>query len=140
MDTNVELPEEHKQVCVWPGTTIEKEDIPEFEKWILEEFDTRAKYLETIITKPDEKGPGGRHDVFFSIHTEDIEKFCVPKMKMGARWLEDVLATINNNKHLYPSRIAKYQCWNADNDTEEEAEANTYKICNECAAGETRDG
>lgn len=135
MKKNVELSKNHEQVCVWPGTTINKEEILEFEKWIFDIFDTRVKYLETIITKPDHTGPGGRSDVFFSIHSEDIGKFVIPKMNIKARWIEDVLANVNGNQHLYPKRVREYMCWNPNNDTKEEAEANTYNVCNSCAAG-----
>jgi hypothetical protein len=138
MTENVKLPEDHKQVCVWPGTEIEEDQVEDFENWILGEFDTRIKYLETIVTKPDKTGPGGRMDVFFSIHNDDIAKFIGPKMQIEARWVEDVLANGNNNQQLYPKRVMKYMCWNPNDDTEEEAEANTYKICNSCAAGEKK--
>jgi hypothetical protein len=47
---------------------------------------------------------GGRSDVFFYIHDEDITKFAVPRLGLGIRWWEDVVH-YNNNSHLYSKEI-----------------------------------
>lgn len=132
MTENIVLPENHTQVCVWQGVLMKEEDQEDFEKRIKDKFDTRVKYLETIVTKADKTGPGGRSDIFFSVHEDDIEKFCILKVKMKARWIEDVLSIVNGGKSLYPSRVQKYISWNADDDTPEEAEMNTHKIDRIC--------
>jgi hypothetical protein len=114
---NVERKKGFEQVCVWPGTLIKENEIKDFEEWILNEFKTRAQYLETIETEPDIKngkiteGTGGRHDVFFAIHKEDVGKFSIPRLSVGIRWVEDVLAKGNYKNKIYPKRVFKYKTW-----------------------------
>jgi len=109
--TNVERKENFIQVVVWPGTELGNETSEGFEAWILETFNVRAQYLEEILTNPDPDNPdtGGRNDLFFAIHNEDIPKFALPKLRIGARWLEDIY--LNGGGYLYPNRVAKYKCW-----------------------------
>jgi hypothetical protein len=109
---NVPLAEGFQQVCVWPGTII-GDKIDEFVQWGLDEFGVRFQYLEEIKTKRDETGPGGRNDVLFAIHNEDVGKFSIPRLQYGMRWIEDVYG--NNQGHLYPERVADYKCWDAGN-------------------------
>ena len=101
------------QLCVWEGTIVGKGNAQDFEKWLMEEFNVRAKYVEEILTLPTEgvQGTGGRNDLFFYIHDEDIMKFAVKRLALGIRWWEDVLG--NGNGVLYPETILnKYpQTW-----------------------------
>ena len=101
--------ENFNQVCVWEGTIVGKEEIQNFEKWISDEFGVRVKYCEEVNTlpTPDEEGTGGRNDLFFRIHDEDVTKFAVPRLLVGIRWWEDVLG--NGNGVLYPQEtLEKY--------------------------------
>lgn len=93
------------QVCVWPATIIGKSNIKEFEKWLKQEFGVRAKYCEEVETlpTPGEPDTGGRNDVFFRVHQDDIPKFAVARLQIGIRWWEDVL--LNGNGVLYPQEI-----------------------------------
>lgn len=106
------------QVCVWPGTIVENNPsgITEFESGMNEMFGIRAKFLECIYTYPDfieGEGPvpdtGGRCDLFFSIHNEDIGKFAIPRFEYGIRWIEDVYG--NGGGYLYPERVREYMTW-----------------------------
>ena len=105
------------QVCVWPGTVVGQDDIENFVEFIWDEFGVRVQYLEEIKTNPDTdqgvevEGTGGRNDVFFAVHDDDVGKFAVARLIVGIRWLEDVLSPINNNRDLYPSRVSDYTCW-----------------------------
>lgn len=114
---NVERKKGFEQVCVWPGTLIKENEIKDFEEWILNEFKTRVQYLETIETEPDIKngkiteGTGGRHDVFFAIHKEDVGKFSIPRLLFRIRWVEDVLSKGNYKNKIYPKRVFKYKTW-----------------------------
>jgi len=99
--------ENYKQLCVWPGTVLGDTTIAEFEAYMLETFNVRVKFHADVTTLPDidEAGnhipdTGGRNDLFFYIHNEDIAHFAVPRLGMGIRWWEDVVG-YNNNKHLY---------------------------------------
>ena len=102
------------QVCVWPGTWVGKHEakIKAFEEWVYKSFGgTRVKYLEEVLTKPDKddsgnpiEGTGGRSDLFFKVHDDDIDKFAVPRLLAGVRWWEDVLDN-EWSEHLYPDEI-----------------------------------
>lgn len=117
---NVQLKNGFKQVCVWPATLCSPEKVAEFEQFILDEFGTRVQYLEEIRTYPDYKdgrvvdGTGGRNDLFFAVHTDDVGKFAVPRLGYGIRWLEDMFG--NGHASLYPGRIVDYMCWDGYRD------------------------
>lgn len=122
---NIERYTNYTQVCVWPATTVgdDKVEQAEFEKWFLERFSTRIQYLEEIKTKPDLKdgkpieGTGGRSDIFFAVHKDDVGKFAIPRLQLEIRWIEDVLAKCNYHQEIYPERVYKYKCWEADDET-----------------------
>ena len=104
------------QVCVWPGTTGCFEDPEGFVKYFQDDFNTRVQLLQEVKTKPDQGKPrtGGRIDVLFAVHEEDIAHFAVPRLQMGIRWIEDVL---DNEAHrtpsysIYPNEIKEYRTW-----------------------------
>lgn len=104
------------QVVVWPGTVVGAKKIKEFETFMKENFDARVKYIEEIKTLPDMKNKkpvaktGGRNDVFFYIHTDDINKFAIARLQYGMRWIEDVLAN-EKSFSVYPARVRKYKTW-----------------------------
>mgnify|MGYP001767237279 CR=1 FL=1 len=116
-DKNIERKDDYNQVCIWPGTIVGQDKIQDFEKFMLEEFDTRVQYLEEIKTYPDKEngkdveGTGGRNDVFFAVYKEDTGKFAVPRLKMGIRWIEDVLDKGNYRDKIYPERVHEYKTW-----------------------------
>jgi hypothetical protein len=98
----------YTQLCVWPGTVLGDSTKEDFENFILEEFDTRIQYHTEVKTLPDlnEDGTpvpdtGNRNDLFFYVHSEDVTKFAVPRLRAGIRWWEDVIGSHNNNRHLY---------------------------------------
>lgn len=115
-DGNIVLEDGFKQVCVWPGTLLEEETIPEFVQFFKDEMDARIQFMEVIITTPDVDskgaeipGTGGRSDVFFAIHKDDVMKFAVPRLSLGIRWIEDVFG--NGGGALYAERVFKYVTW-----------------------------
>ena len=118
--TNVEKKDGYDQVCIWPGTLVGEKDIELFEKFFLKEFGTRVQYLESIVTKPDvgdfSGETGGREDVFFTVHKDDIEKFTIPRFRLGIKWIEDVLSSVNgyDKNPIYPNRVMEYKIWDAD--------------------------
>ena len=98
------------QLCVWEGVTLDGFTIQEFENYMFDNFGTRIKHETEVTTLPDLDGngnpipeTGGRNDVFFYTHTDDIPKFAVPRLQAGIRWWEDVIS--NNGSHLYPQEI-----------------------------------
>ena len=87
------------QLCVLEGTIVE--NAKELENFFKKEG-YRVKYATQVETLPDFEGcteTGGRNDIFFYIHDDDIGKFAVPRLQMGIRWWEDVLG--NGNGKLY---------------------------------------
>ncbi len=95
----------YNQLCVWEGTLVGKDEVKNFEKFFKDEMGTRVKYMEEIETQPTPGEPdiGGRNDVFFYVHDEDIDKFAIPRLSMGIRWWEDVLR--NGNSVLYTEDV-----------------------------------
>ena len=98
----------YNQLCVWPATVVGKDDIKELENFFKEEMDVRIKYKTEVLTNPDldEDGnevpdTGGRNDLFFYVHDDDIGKFAIPRLSMGIRWYEDVVS-YNDGAYLYP--------------------------------------
>jgi len=126
--TSIELKKPVKpfvQVCVWEGTLVATEGkettpekIEEFEAFFVERFGTRVQYIAEIKTGPNidghgnpVKGTGGRNDVFFSVHEEDVGKFAVPRLTVGIRWIEDVLARDNYRHPIYPDGVFALCSW-----------------------------
>ena len=99
--------ENYTQLCVWPGTVLGDSKPEELESFFLDEMKTRIKFHSEVQTLPDidENGnpdpeTGGRNDLFFYVHTDDVAAFAVPRLQMGIRWWEDVVG-YNDNRHLY---------------------------------------
>jgi hypothetical protein len=112
---NIDRRESFAQVCVWPGTIVTEPDIQMFEDYF-KENGFAVQYLESLLTNPDrdEDGAlvpetGGRHDVFFALHNDDVMKFAIPRMAMGVKWIEDVLD--NEEYSIYPERVKEYRTW-----------------------------
>jgi hypothetical protein len=100
--------ENFKQLCVWPGTLVGLEEVERFESFFKDEFGVRIKYAEEVLTNPDPgetlEQSGGRNDVLFWVHDEDIAGFAIKRLQMGIRWWEDVIK-YNDNSHLYTKEI-----------------------------------
>lgn len=97
--------ENFSQLCVWPATIVGQDEIKDFEEFFKDQMDVRVKYSEEVETLPTEGEPdtGGRNDVFFYVHDEDVEKFAIPRLRMGIRWWEDVLG--NGGGVLYTQEV-----------------------------------
>ena len=96
------------QLCVWSGVLLGDSSIEEFESFFMSELGVRIKYHTEVETLPDldERGnpvpdTGGRNDIFFFVHSDDIAKFAIVRLEMGIRWWEDVIKYNDNSKHLY---------------------------------------
>ena len=116
---NIQKNENYNQVCVWPGTLLPEDQVNDFIQFFGDEG-FRVQFLESIKTFPDRddqgsmiEGTGGRSDILFAIHDEDIGKFAIPRLQFGIRWIEDVLDNESNNSDhsVYPERIRGYRTW-----------------------------
>jgi hypothetical protein len=114
------------QVAVWHGTEIGDTPVEEFNKFFKDQFNVRVNFIEEVKTAPDTddkgfpvEGTGGRSDVFFSVHEEDIPKFAVKRFQLQdpPRWIEDVYA--NGGGILYPQDIENYKTWEAGDQEDE---------------------
>lgn len=96
--------DKYNQLCVISGVLLENGK--ELEDYFLKEFEVRVKYAETVITNGsiEKNEEGGRHDVLFFVHDDDVQKFAIPRFKAGIRWWEDVVK-YNDNSYLYPQEI-----------------------------------
>lgn len=119
-DSIVARNEHFSQVCVWPGTLCGKDKVEEFTAFMLDELKVRIQYLEEVETLPDRDqrgntvpGTGGRNDLIFAVHSDDVAAFAVPRFQYGIRWIEDVLTEHNHGRSLYaqPERLDQYKTW-----------------------------
>ncbi len=99
---------EFTQLCVWPATMLGEYTAKEFEDFMKEQFGVRVKFeIETVTNGSVERNEeGGRHDLLFYVHSEDIGKFAVPRLVAGIRWWEDVIK-YNDGAYLYSDEILK---------------------------------
>jgi hypothetical protein len=109
----VETDSDFKQLCVWQGTILQKKDHDDFVEFFKSELDVRVKVAECVYTNPDVDGDGnpvpdtgGRADVLFWCHDDDIQSFSVKRLGFdgGIRWWEDVVS-YNDNAHLYTEDV-----------------------------------
>ena len=100
--------DQFNQLCVLEGTTFPEGGVKEFHQFFKDEMGVRVKFENQVKTLPDFEGcteTGGRNDLFFYIHDDDIGKFAVPRLSMGVRWYEDVL--LNGGGKLYDEDVLK---------------------------------
>ena len=101
--------DEFNQLCVMEGTLFPEGGVKEFHQFFKDEFGVRVKFENQVKTLPDMKDgepipeTGGRNDLFFYIHDDDIGNFAVPRLGMGVKWWEDVL--LNGNGKLYDQDV-----------------------------------
>lgn len=123
---NVKLQPDYTQVCVIPGLIMEPDDITDFVEFMKTNIGIRVQYLENIITLPDKKdgkdieGTGGRPDLFFAVHKDDVMKFAFLRFGLEARWIEDVLSDHNYSSPIYPERVFGYKSWDGNIDEDED--------------------
>lgn len=98
------------QLCVWTATTLDGYSKEDLEQFFRDEFSCRIKFAEEVVTLPclEKNEEGGRHDLFFYVHDDDIGRFAVKRLLYGIRWWEDVLG--NGNGYQYSEdTLKKYQ-------------------------------
>ena len=96
----------YNQLCVLQGTIMPDGGAKELETFFKDEMGVKVKFETEVKTLPDTPEcteTGGRNDIFFYIHDDDIGNFAVPRLQMGIRWWEDVLG--NGNDKLYDNDV-----------------------------------
>jgi len=112
------------QAVSWPGTSLGADAPEDFVQFIADEFkSTRAQYIGCFITKPDMDqfgGPipdtGGRSDLVFCVHEDDIGKFAVARLNYGMRWVDDVIANekMRDDVTIYQLEFHALCSWETD--------------------------
>ena len=107
----------YTQLVVWPACVVGKADEKrrEFQQLMLDDG-FRVKYageFETLPTPGDTSGKtGGRNDLLFYIHNDDVGKFAIWRLRYGMRWWEDYLD--NGSDEIVPREILKEHGYNWD--------------------------
>ena len=101
----------YKQLCVWAGTTLGESDSQGLVDFFQENFNTRIKFGDEVVTNPDIdsygneiENTGGRSDLLFYVHNDDISHFATSRFEIGVRWWEDVVS-YNEGSYLYSKEI-----------------------------------
>jgi hypothetical protein len=88
------------------------EEYGDFKAFMLNELNARVEILESIETEPDRDeyghailNTGGRTDLFFCVHDEDIGHFAIPRLSFGIRWIEDAISETNGGNRYYPEPL-----------------------------------
>ena len=96
----------YNQLVVWPACIVGEAKIREFQQMMLDDG-FRCKYaveFETLPTPGNTSSmTGGRNDLLFYIHNDDIGKFAIWRLERGMRWWEDYLS--NGAKSIVPVEI-----------------------------------
>lgn len=73
-----------EQICVWQGVPLGPEQgvDPALSLKLLEHFGFRVQHKASVQTLPGARGSGGRSDVLFGIHCDDIGKFAVARFSL----------------------------------------------------------
>lgn len=82
------MEDKFNQLCVWQGCFLGDNSIKEFEDFMKKELNVRIKFCEEMITNGsiERNEEGGRHDLLFYIHDDDIRYFTVARLSYGIRW------------------------------------------------------
>tara|TARA_R110000751_G_scaffold24863_1_gene68084 strand:- start:209 stop:580 length:372 start_codon:yes stop_codon:yes gene_type:complete len=85
----------YNQICAWLGVVVKNADKPmtqkEFEKFMLGEG-YKVNYIDEYKTLPDHTSEGGRNDVIFSLHKDDVNKMVMDRLHKfngDIKWYED---------------------------------------------------
>lgn len=102
----MEAENKFNQLCIWQGTVLGDTPIEEFEQFFKNKFNARVKFCEEVITNGNAflGEEGGRNDVLFYIHDDDISHFALRRFEIGIRWWEDVVS-YNNGSYLYDQEV-----------------------------------
>lgn len=98
--------DKYKQLCVWPGTLMGENTPEQFEAFMQENFGVRAAFEVEVVTNAssERNEEGGRHDILFYVHEDDIGRFAVARLSAGIRWWEDAVK-YNDGAYLYTEEV-----------------------------------
>jgi len=102
----MELENKFNKLCVWQGTVLGDNSIKKFVQFFIDNFNARVKFCEEVKTNGsvERNEEGGRNDILFYIHDDDMSHFALKRLAYGIRWWEDVVS-YNDNSYLYEQEI-----------------------------------
>lgn len=104
----------YNQLCVWQGCLMPESENPieVFTEFFKDVLHVRVKFCEQVWTNPniDEngnpiEGTGGRSDLLFYIHDEDIPKFATKRLEYDIRWWGGDVVFNNKGGYLYSQEV-----------------------------------
>jgi len=107
----METENKFNQLCVLQGTILGENSIQDFEQFFIDNFNARVKFCEEVKTNGsiERNEEGGRNDILFYVHDDDIPNFALNRFAYGIRWWEDVVS-YNDNSYLYSQEVLdKYE-------------------------------
>lgn len=87
----------YNQLVCLQGIT---DDLEYLGRAISKHFDVRVQMADEYVTNPDSTGDGGRRDVLFYVHDDDVQRFAIPMRSVGCRWWEDVLSNLRHHGNI----------------------------------------
>jgi hypothetical protein len=99
---------EYRQIICWEGTELGVDDETSFISFVKDELALQhdVRVIGNVKTLPGRNGPGGRIDLFFIIHNDDVIRAATRRLKFGMRWMNDCIAENKNMSkcvHFRPS-------------------------------------
>lgn len=102
--TENNIPNPFTTLVIWQGTVLKDEEIPKMIAWF-GDMGYRIKFMESTSTLPDRKNgvdvpnTGNRTDVLFYIHSEDISRFSIFRVRTNdMKWWHDMDKSIYTNE------------------------------------------
>ena len=101
----IKTDENYKIAVMWHDACFDPTRLAAFKRLFKEEFGLAhdIRWIGEVITfkTPGVPDTGGRHDVAFLVHEDDIPKISVThRLELGFRWFWDVIG--NGDSRLYP--------------------------------------
>ena len=71
-----------EQLCLWTNAPLVEDGSAANTMRLLEKFSFRVSLADVVVTLPGQGGPGGRTDVLFYIHNDDIVRFSLQRFSL----------------------------------------------------------
>lgn len=98
------MSEKFHQLCAWVGTTLNGKTAEDFEKFF-KELGYRVKFAEEVKRVGTDQSI-----ILFWIHDDDVERFAIPRLKMGISWWEDLIKYNGHRDWFTKETLDKYPC------------------------------
>ena len=99
----------YNQTVVLQGYGLGGRSPAYFAEQFKKDHNIRVKFGEEVLTLPDQvdgvevRNTGGRSDILFYVHDDDVLEFARIKLELNCRWWEDI--SYNDYQYIYPQEI-----------------------------------